>query len=117
LNIITGDSGSGKSLILDSLNALFGGTNIPLKHLIRPGKDFCVIEAIFSFSSQINNWLISNGFEMTSSELQIKRIKQIKENCIEVIGDNSNYSTDSKSFGFVQNEKIIGIVTLKILNF
>ena len=31
LNIITGDSGSGKSLILDSLNALFGGTNIPLK--------------------------------------------------------------------------------------
>ena len=39
LNIITGDSGSGKSLILDSLNVLFGGTNIPLKHLIRPGKD------------------------------------------------------------------------------
>ena len=31
LNIITGDSGSGKSLIVDSLNALFGGTNIPLK--------------------------------------------------------------------------------------
>ena len=54
LNIITGDSGSGKSLILDSLNALFGGTNIPLKHLIRPGKDFCVIEAIFSIFSCIN---------------------------------------------------------------
>ena len=68
LNIITGDSGSGKSLIFDSLNALFGGTNIPLKHLIRPGKDFCVIEAIFSSSSQINNWLISNGFEISSSE-------------------------------------------------
>ena len=33
LNIITGDSGSGKSLILDSLSVLFGGTNIPLKHL------------------------------------------------------------------------------------
>jgi len=79
LNIITGDSGSGKSLILDSLNALFGGTNIPLKHLIRPGKDFCVIEAIFSSSFQINNWLISNGFQTTSSELQIKR-KSFKKN-------------------------------------
>ena len=82
LNIITGDSGSGKSLILDSLNALFGGTNIPLKHLIRPGKDFCVIEAIFSSSSQINNWLISNGFEITSSELQIKRKSYKKNNKI-----------------------------------
>jgi len=82
LNIITGDSGSGKSLILDSLNALFGGTNIPLKHLIRPGKDFCVIEAIFSSSSQINNWLISNGFEITSSELQIKRKSFRKNNKI-----------------------------------
>ena len=63
LNIITGDSGSGKSLILDSLNALFGGTNIPLKHLIRPGKDHCSIEAKFSSSIQINKWLISNGFK------------------------------------------------------
>jgi len=82
LNIITGDSGSGKSLILDSLNVLFGGTNIPLKHLIRPGKDFCVIEAIFSSSSQINNWLISNGFERSSSELKIKRKSYRKNNKI-----------------------------------
>ena len=79
LNIITGDSGSGKSLILDSLNVLFGGTNIPLKHLIRPGKDHCMIEAIFSSSSQINNWLISNGFEGSSSELIIKR-KSFRKN-------------------------------------
>jgi len=78
LNIITGDSGSGKSLILDSLNALFGGTNIPLKHLIRPGKDYCVIEAIFSSSSQINSWLISKGLKVSSSELKIKRKSYIK---------------------------------------
>ncbi len=82
LNIITGDSGSGKSLILDSLNALFGGTNLPLKNLIRSGKDFCVIEAIFSSSSQINNWLISNGFEIASSELKIKRKSYKKNNKI-----------------------------------
>jgi len=82
LNIITGDSGSGKSLILDSLNVLFGGTNIPLKHLIRPGKDYCVIEAIFSSSPQINSWLISNGLKVSSSELKIKRKSYKKNNKI-----------------------------------
>ena len=82
LNIITGDSGSGKSLILDSLNVLFGGTNIPLKHLIRPGKDYCTIEAKFSSSFQIDNWLNSNGFEIISSELQIKRKSYKKNNKI-----------------------------------
>ena len=79
LNIITGDSGSGKSLILDSLNALFGGTNIPLKHLIRPGKDHCAIEAKFSYSDEIYNWLISNGFQNSSAVLNIKR-KSYKKN-------------------------------------
>ena len=80
LNIITGDSGSGKSLILDSLNVLFGGTNIPLKHLIRPGKDHCVIEAKFSSSFKINDWLINNGFEKSPSELKIKRKSYRKNN-------------------------------------
>ncbi len=79
LNIITGDSGSGKSLILDSLNVLFGGSNIPLKHLIRLGKDYCVIEAKFSCSFLIKNWLVSNGFDSSSSELKIKR-KSYKKN-------------------------------------
>jgi len=101
LNIITGDSGSGKSLILDSLNALFGGTNIPLKHLIRPGKDFCVIEATFSSSSEINNWLISNGFEINSSKIKIKRKSYKKNNKI-----LSKYSLNNFSINKQQLERL-----------
>jgi DNA repair protein RecN (Recombination protein N) len=101
LNIITGDSGSGKSLILDSLDALFGGTNIPLKHLIRPGKDFCVIEAIFSSSSQINNWLIGNRFPISSSELKIKRKSYRRNNKI-----LSKYSLNNLSINRQLLEKL-----------
>ena len=74
LNIFTGDSGSGKSLILDSLNVLFGGTNIPLKHLIRPGQKECLIEAKFSNSFKVTDWLLKNCFQKISGAISIKRI-------------------------------------------
>ena len=102
LNIITGDSGSGKSLILDSLNVLFGGTNIPLKHLIRPGKDYCAIEAKFSSSLQINNWLINNGFKICSSVLNIKRISYRKNNKV-----LSKYSLNNLSINKKSLEKLV----------
>ena len=82
LNIITGDSGSGKSLILDSLNVLFGGTNIPLNHLIRPEKEYCLIEAKFSSCPRVNLWLIKNRFQKPLSDIIIKRKTYKKNNKI-----------------------------------
>ena len=32
-------------MIFDSLNVLFGGNNIPLNHVIRPGQENCLIQA------------------------------------------------------------------------
>ena len=49
-----------------------------------------------------------------NNKKQIKRIKIVNENYIEVIGDNLEFSKDSRSFGFLPKEKIIGIVTSKV---
>nr|WP_075486725.1 DNA recombination protein RecN [Prochlorococcus marinus] len=107
LNIITGDSGSGKSLILDSLNVLFGGTNIPLKHLIRPGKDYCTIEAKFSSSTNINNWLIRNDLKI-NSVLNIKRISFKKNNKV-----LSKYSLNNLSI----NKKLLEELGQLLIDF
>ncbi len=45
----------------------------------------------------------------------IKRINSVKQNNIEVLGDNNEFSEDSKKFGLVNNEKIIGIITSKLI--
>ena len=45
----------------------------------------------------------------------IKRINSVNQNNIEVIGDNIEFSEDSKKFGLINNEKIIGIVTSKLI--
>ena len=44
----------------------------------------------------------------------IKRVKNIIQNSIEVLGDNIEYSDDSNKFGLINNEIVIGIVTSKI---
>ena len=44
----------------------------------------------------------------------IKRVKNIIKNSIEVFGDYIEFSDDSNKFGFINNEKVIGIVTSKI---
>ena len=46
----------------------------------------------------------------------IKRINLVNKNYIEVLGDNIEYSDDSSQFGFINNEKVIGIVTSKIFS-
>ena len=46
----------------------------------------------------------------------IKRVKNIIKNSIEVLGDNIEYSDDSNKFGLINNEKVIGIVTSRLIN-
>ena len=69
-------------MILDSLNVLFGGSNIPLKHLIRPGKRECLIQALFSNSFLVTDWLSRNGFNKISGDILVKRKSYVKNNKI-----------------------------------
>ena len=45
----------------------------------------------------------------------IKRISLVNQNNIGVLGDNNEFSEDSNKFGLLNNEKIIGIVTSKLI--
>ena len=45
----------------------------------------------------------------------IKRISSVTQNNIKVLGDNIEFSEDSNKFGLINNEKIIGIVTSKLI--
>ena len=45
----------------------------------------------------------------------IKRINLVNSNNIYVLGDNIEFSEDSNKFGLVNNEKIMGIVTSKLI--
>jgi len=48
----------------------------------------------------------------------VKRITKLTEFGVEVCGDNKEFSKDSSNFfGFIQKERIIGIVIFNITNY
>tara|TARA_B100000900_G_scaffold325482_1_gene285306 strand:+ start:529 stop:831 length:303 start_codon:yes stop_codon:yes gene_type:complete len=48
----------------------------------------------------------------------VKRITKLSEYGVEVCGDNKEFSKDSRNFfGFIQKERIIGIVMCHITNY
>jgi DNA repair protein RecN (Recombination protein N) len=73
LNIIVGETGSGKSLILDALQLIFGGRAD--KGLIRANCKFAAVEASFQFDSQrIADYLEELGHPTSDNEIIIKRL-------------------------------------------
>jgi DNA repair protein RecN (Recombination protein N) len=62
LNVLTGETGAGKSIIIDSINAILGERLS--KDLIRTGKEKAVVEAVF----QIDNEKLRDIFEESGIE-------------------------------------------------
>jgi DNA repair protein RecN (Recombination protein N) len=72
-NVIVGETGSGKSLLLDALHLIFGGRSD--KKLIRKGSDFSTVEAIFTCTDdEIKAFFDKQGFPFESNEIVLKRI-------------------------------------------
>jgi DNA repair protein RecN (Recombination protein N) len=76
LNIVTGETGAGKSIIIGALNLVLGER--AGRDLIRTGADQCLVEASFDVSSMrapISSFLEENGIEACEDNLlTLKRV-------------------------------------------
>jgi len=85
LNIITGETGAGKSIILSSISFLMGGRGE--RSFIRKGKDKTVVSGVILVDNKAQKKLINNlGFELEDNSVFIKR--QISKNGSQLIKIN-----------------------------
>ena len=72
LNLLTGETGAGKSILIDALALLLGGKASP--EVIRHGADKAVVAAVFEVGSgQAASILEANGIDDAGSELILRR--------------------------------------------
>ena len=70
-NVLTGETGAGKSIIIDSINAILG-ERTP-KDIIRNGCDYALITAEFSVSKSVEAKLIDLGYSCDEGTIIISR--------------------------------------------
>ncbi len=76
LNLLTGETGSGKSIIIEALGLVLGGRSS--KDLIRTGQEKAFVEALFCIDNNIKSLLSKYGFDTGEDILVISR--EISEN-------------------------------------
>jgi DNA repair protein RecN (Recombination protein N) len=61
LNVLTGETGAGKSIILDAIDLVLGGK--PSLRMIRTGTQKATIEATFTTTDRIRQWSLDREFD------------------------------------------------------
>ncbi len=62
LNVLTGETGAGKSIILDAIDLVLGGK--ATLRMIRTGMEKATIEGTFATTDRVRQWLIEREFDL-----------------------------------------------------
>ena len=93
LSVLTGETGAGKSIILDAIDLVLGGK--ANSRMIRSGSDRSLIEASFQIDSRLNEWL---------EEQQIDSIEDDVIICSrEIVAGKTNVRSRSRVNGVLVN--------------
>lgn len=70
-NILTGETGAGKSIIIDSINMILGQRAD--RELVRRGTDYAFVQAVFDADKSISDFLTENDIETDDERVIISR--------------------------------------------
>ena len=83
LNILTGETGAGKSIVVDSLGFLLG--NRPARDFVRTGADFAHVEGIIE-TGGLTEELLAYGIEADAGQLMLSRTMQAAKSTCRING-------------------------------
>ena len=118
LNILTGETGAGKTLIIDSLGIICG--NRFSKEMIRKGEDYSCVEASIFLPENdraidgniiVSREIYSNGrnsCKINGNLVTVNELKEFMKNIIDIHGQNDNQTILDKSSHIAYLDSFIG---------
>jgi DNA repair protein RecN (Recombination protein N) len=96
LNVLTGETGAGKSIILDAIDLVLGGK--ASTRVIRQGADRAIIEAHFAVDVNLKQWLIEREISLDRDNILI---------CSRELSGTSSLRSRSRINGVLVNKNTI----------
>ena len=96
LNIITGETGAGKSLVVDAMSLICG--NRFSKDIIKTGEEYCLVEVIVSSDKANDNIVVSREIALSGKNkckingrlVTVNELKSYMSSVINIHGQNDN---------------------------
>lgn len=123
-NVLTGETGAGKTLIIDSLSIISGGRFS--KEMIRKGEDYSYVEACIYIPENENaiegNIIVSreiytngrNSCKINGRLVTVSELKEFMKNVIDIHGQHDNQTLLDKSSHIGYLDSFIGKDILKL---
>ncbi|KAB8315746.1 DNA repair protein RecN [Tolypothrix campylonemoides VB511288] len=96
LNVLTGETGAGKSIILDAIDAVLGGK--VSSRVIRTGTSRAMVEATFTSNSGLAAWLSEQEIDLIEDSVIITR---------EIAATSNNVRSRSRVNGVLVNRQLM----------
>ena len=122
-NVLTGETGAGKTLIIDSLNLACGGRFS--KEIVRKGENYCLVELNIYLPENENsidgNIIVTreihlngrNSCKINGRLVTVNELKEFMQNIIDIHGQNDNQTIMSKQEHVKYLDNFIGQTILE----
>ena len=88
MTVLTGETGAGKSIIIDAIGQLIGQRSQP--SFVKNGADYAFIEGVFSSNKEIDKKLLDNNFPIDEHLVISKKINRDGKSAIKINYRNSS---------------------------
>ncbi len=106
LNVMTGETGAGKSIILDAIDVVLGGK--ANQRMLRSGEKKAIVEASFQINQDLETWLENQEIEsLQDGTLICSRVL--------TVGKDNNFRSRCRVNGVLVNKPIITMLREKLL--